>query len=233
MSLRQRKWSSDVSARLDTFYIFLIPPNLRYSPIIKLSHRISKKRHAAEESKHLIYPRQLPQSYCIISSLLLCQACSYTSCLWKEKLSVLHNTMFMCSYGLWMRSGTIFSYLKIFLAFRNADKTTVWLPPLVSAFICCSVWWYWSQILPQTTPVLEVSQVSNADLQLTVAFKAAFFACSPAVWEIWSWTVVLGDSLFQHLSENLKNCRAKSCALELTHWREITLRSELLLPIAI
>lgn len=52
------------------------------------------------------------------------------------------------------------------------------------------------------------------------------------MWETLSWTVVLGDALFDCLSEK-SNYWAKSRALELTHTEGKKLRLELLLPTTI
>lgn len=66
-----------------------------------------------------------------------------------------------------------------------------------------------------------------------MSFKLAFFfASSPAIWELWSWSIVSGGALFECLSEKL-NYWAKSRALELTHTKGKKWRLELLLPIAI
>lgn len=105
-----------------------------------------------KEHRWLIYPRRIPQGYHTISQLLLCQTCWYITSFSKEKLSILNNIIIMDSCGFYVRSVAILPQLKTFLAFWNPDKTTMWLPPPDSVFICCSVW-YWSQILPQTTPV--------------------------------------------------------------------------------
>lgn len=112
-SPRQSKWSSDAVAELDTFYscIFLIPPKCQSSTY--LIEPQDFKKGMLQRKENIIYPRRLPQSYCTISLMLLCQTCSYTTCLWKEKLTVLNNTIFMCSYGFCVRSGTIFPTSKL------------------------------------------------------------------------------------------------------------------------
>lgn len=216
-SPRQSKWSSDAVAELDTFYscIFLIPPKCQFSTYVIEPQDF--KKGMLQRKENIIYPRRLPQSYCTISLMLLCQTCSYTTCLWKEKLTVLSNTIFTCSYGFCVRSGTIFPASKL-----------SWLSEIWTKQLCDFL------LLSLHSPVAMLddtgprSSLKQLQFMSSIRFlmliynsqclsSQLFLACSPAVWEIWSCNVVFSGSLFQCVSENLKNCWAESCALELAH----------------